>query len=225
MPVIRSSTQTPRRSPRKHRSALQPAPAPLTPPVANTDRPHEDLLQKVTQVLEFFEREVARAQEEKQAAVDARVAAEKAEADAKVAEEVIRKKVRKFSAVHARAAKCHLCMSCMDRPFTLIECGHTFCIGCLKKWFHRCLLDQKPVTAAKLKELHDNKHIYIPWYTCPVVTCRTLVERKPVEVDAAKHMICAVNAILGAPAGQIDSGPFLQDDDIWADVFYEADDH
>ncbi|KIK13547.1 hypothetical protein PISMIDRAFT_17904 [Pisolithus microcarpus 441] len=139
MPVIRSSTQTPRHSPRKHRSALQPAPAPLTPPVANTDRPHEDLLQKVTQVLEFFEREVARAQEEKQAAVDARVAAEKAEADAKVAEEVI--------------------------------------------------------------------------------------QRKPVEVDAAKHMICAVNAILGAPAGQIDSGPFLQDDDIWADVFYEADDH
>ncbi|KAI6023148.1 hypothetical protein BKA83DRAFT_4125811 [Pisolithus microcarpus] len=95
MPVIRSSTQTPRRSPRKHRSALQPAPAPLTPPVANTDRPHEDLLQKVTQVLEFFEREVARAQEEKQAAVDACVAAEKAEADAKVAEEVICKKVRK----------------------------------------------------------------------------------------------------------------------------------
>ncbi|KAI6165338.1 hypothetical protein EDD17DRAFT_1505824 [Pisolithus thermaeus] len=210
MPAIRSSMHTPRHSPCKHRSALQPASAPLTPSAANMDHFHEDLLQKVTQMLEFFEQEVTRAQEEKQAVEDARVAAEKAKADAKVAEE--------FGAVHARAVKCHQCMNCMDHPFTCLleQVGWKDIPAYLK---------QQPVTAAKLKELHDNKHIYIPWYTCPLVACQTLIERKPIEVDAAKHMICAVNTVLGAPAGQVDSGPLLQDDNIWTDVFYEADDH
>lgn len=123
----------------------------------------------------------------------------------------------------------------MDRPFTLVECGHTFCFGCLRGWFHKCLLNQvgwkdipahlkeKPMMAAKLKELHEKKYIYIPWYTCPEVTCQTFVECKPMEVDAARHMIGTVNAIFGAPAGQVDSTPLLQHGNIWADVFYEDD--
>ncbi|KAI5985688.1 hypothetical protein F5J12DRAFT_787360 [Pisolithus orientalis] len=47
-------------------------------------------------------------------------------------------------------------------------------------------LKEKPMMAAKLKELHENKHIYIPWYTCPVVTCQTFVDRKPIKVASCK---------------------------------------
>ncbi|KAI6140358.1 hypothetical protein EDD17DRAFT_1516400 [Pisolithus thermaeus] len=86
-------------------------------------------------------------------------------------------------------------------------------------------LKEKPMMAAKLKELHEKKYIYIPWYTCPEVTCQTFVECKPMEVDAARHMIGTVNAIFGAPAGQVDSTPLLQHGNIWADVFYEDDSH
>ncbi|KAI6029193.1 hypothetical protein BKA83DRAFT_4489155 [Pisolithus microcarpus] len=84
-------------------------------------------------------------------------------------------------------------------------------------------LKEKPMTAVKLKELHEKKYIYIPWYTCPEVTCQTFVECKPMEVDAAKHMIGTVNAIFGAPAGQVNLALLLQHRNIWADVFYEDD--
>ncbi|KAI6006259.1 hypothetical protein F5J12DRAFT_783032 [Pisolithus orientalis] len=82
-------------------------------------------------------------------------------------------------------------------------------------------LKEKPMTAAKLKELHKNKHIYIPCYTCPVITCQTFMDCKPIEVAITKDMIGVVNAVFGAPIGQVDSGLLLQHGNIWVDVFYE----
>ncbi|KAI6110191.1 hypothetical protein EDD16DRAFT_1711074 [Pisolithus croceorrhizus] len=217
-------------------SKTKSAQAPSAPPTILTDRCSDDLAQKVTQILEFFEGEVIRSREEARAAEEARVAAEKTKSDAKEAEERIRKRVQLFTTIHAKAVKCCMCGRCIDRPFTVVKCGHTFCYGCLKKWFHRCLLEQvgwrdipaylkeAPMTAAKLKELFEKKYIYMTWYTCPVVTCQVSVERKPIEVAIARQMIGVVNSILGAPTCQVDSNSLLQHPgNIWADVFYEDD--
>lgn len=249
MPAVRSCTQTPKRSPRN--SQPRPKPAPSAPSTITADCCSDDLPQKIAQILQYFEEEVVRSREvglifksspemdlncpqETRAAEEARVAAEKAKSDAMEAEEQVRKRVQLFTTMHARAVKCRMCARCMDRPFTLVECGHTFCYGCLRVWFHRCLFEQvgwrdipahlkeAPMTAVKLRELFEEKHIYMTWYTCPVVTCQVSVERKPIEVDVAKHMIGAVNNILGVPACQVNSSPILQHQaNIWADIFYE----
>ncbi|KIK31324.1 hypothetical protein PISMIDRAFT_5805 [Pisolithus microcarpus 441] len=226
MPAVRSRTQTPRRSQRTYKP--EPTPAPSAPSTIKTCC-SDDLYQKIAQVLELFEGEV-----ETRAAEEARVAAEEAKTDAQAAEERVRKRVQLFTTVHAKAVRCHMCARCMDRPFILVECGHTFCYGCLRIWFQRCLLEQvgwqdipahlkeAPMTAAKLRELFEDKHIYMTWYTCPIVTCQVSVERKPIEVDVAKHMIGAVNNILGVPACQVNSNPILPHQaNIWADIFYE----
>ncbi|KAI6008680.1 hypothetical protein F5J12DRAFT_782149 [Pisolithus orientalis] len=204
MPAIQSSTQTPQHSPRKHQPALKPAPAPAIPPATVADRFLHDLLQKVEQMTKFFELEVIHSWEEKQAAEDTQVAAQKAEADAKATEGKIHKHMAKGSQV-----------SHVQELY-----GLSIHVGWKDIPAH---LKEKPMMAAKLKELHKNKHVYIPWYTCPVVTCQTFVDRKPIEVAVAKHMIGVVNAVVGAPVGQVDSGLLLQHGNIWADVFYEED--
>lgn len=159
--------------------------------------------------------------------------AEKAQADAKGAEENLRKMMERFTATHADAVKCGVCQKCIDRPFTLVNCGHSFCYGCLREWFHNSLLrqlrwrdipahlKQKPVTAAKLKELFENKHIYVVHYTCPISGCLIDVESRPMENELAGTMINAVNDTLGPPAKQVDPSPHLDGPDIWVDIFYD----
>ncbi|KAI6166724.1 hypothetical protein EDD17DRAFT_1855446 [Pisolithus thermaeus] len=112
-----------------------------------------------------------------------------------------------FTSIHARAVKCRMCL--------LEQVGWRDIPAHLK---------EAPMTAAKLRELFEEKHIYMTWYTCPVITCRVSVERKPIEVDIAKHMIDAVNSTLGAPTCQVDSNSLPQHPaNVWADVFYEDD--
>ncbi|KIK20955.1 hypothetical protein PISMIDRAFT_12589 [Pisolithus microcarpus 441] len=223
MPAVRSCVQTPKHSPRNSQPRSKPTPS--APSTTTADCCPNDLPQKIAQILQYFEEEVVRSQEEARAAEEAQVAAEKAKSDTKEAEE--------RQLIHSVPVHHHPCKS-SEMP--VVECGHTFCYDCLRKWFHRCLLEQvgwrdipthlkeAPMMAAKLKELFEEKYIYMAWYTCPAITCRVSVERKSIKVDIAKHMIGAVNSTLGVPTCQVNSNSLLPHPaNVWADIFYEDD--
>ena len=103
---------------------------------------------------------------------------------------------------------------------------------CLRGWFQTCLskqlelqdeipdrLKERPFTAAKLRELFEERHIYALLYSCPF--CRASVFRKLIEVIALKDFITAANDILGLPEEVAMQDPNFAAADIWADVFYK----
>ncbi|KAN0074677.1 hypothetical protein V8E55_011726, partial [Tylopilus felleus] len=71
---------------------------------------------------------------------------------------------------------CGICHLATDRPFLIRECGHCFCYGCLRTWFHHCLAQQlsyhdvparlrsPPYTSADINELFADSHIFILIY-------------------------------------------------------------
>ncbi|KIK18252.1 hypothetical protein PISMIDRAFT_14498 [Pisolithus microcarpus 441] len=181
MAPIRSSAQ--RCSPRKGRSSPCASNLP-----ADSDKHLEpkDLVQKMSQIVDLLEEDVKRSRKEVEKLMTEKKMAEKAQADAKGAEENLRKMMEQFTATHADAVKCG-----------------------------------KPVTAAKLKELFENKHIYMVHYTCPISGCLIDVESRPMENKLAGTMINAVNDTLGPPAKQVDLSPHLDGPDIWVDIFYD----
>ncbi|KAI6158392.1 hypothetical protein EDD17DRAFT_1763930 [Pisolithus thermaeus] len=243
MAPIRSNAQ--RCSPRKSQSARRGLNL-LTDSDKELDP--KELIQKMSQIVDLLEEDTKRTRkvdeiilynahsdrvQESQKLMAEKETAEKAQADAKGAEENLRKMLERFTATHADVVKCGICRKCIDRPFTLINWGHSFCYGCLREWFHNCLLKQlkwqdipahlkqKLVTAAKLKELFENKYIYVVHYTCLTAGCLTDVESKPIENNLAGSMINTVNDILGPLMKQVDPNPHLNKPDIWADIFYD----
>ncbi|KIO04367.1 hypothetical protein M404DRAFT_9218 [Pisolithus tinctorius Marx 270] len=84
------------------------------------------------------------------------------------------------------------------------------------------MIEQRLVTAAKLKELFDDNHICVTQYTCPKTTCQVEVENKPIEIGLTGNMISAVNKLLGPPVNQVDPNPHLNKPNIWADIFYDS---
>jgi hypothetical protein len=113
----------------------------------------------------------------------------------------------------------------------LVECGHSFCYGCLRGWFHTCIerqvryrdvpkhLKSAPYTAAKLRELFDDGHIYVAQFTCPL--CRVIVRSRPIEIYQFKNLVHEANQLFGHPEDLIAANAHLEDHDIWADVFYK----
>ncbi|KIK22685.1 hypothetical protein PISMIDRAFT_11404 [Pisolithus microcarpus 441] len=210
MAPIRSSAQ--RCSPRKGRST----PRALNV-LADSDKELDpkELIQKMSQIVDLLEEDVKRSHKETQKLMAEKEKAEKAEANAKAAEENLRKM--------------------MERPHTLTPSGVVYVKSALiapSSWLIAATpsvmwrdipahLKQKPVTAAKLKELFENKYIYVVHYTCPTAGCLTDVESKPIENDLAGSIINAVNDTLGPPAKQVIPNPHLNKSDIWADIFYD----
>jgi len=76
--------------------------------------------------------------------------------------------------------------------------------------------------AEKLKELFENRHIYMAHYNCPIAGCLIEIESKPIEIGLTGSMINAVNDILGPPANQVDPSPQLNGPNIWADICYNT---
>ncbi|KAI6137597.1 hypothetical protein BKA82DRAFT_19240 [Pisolithus tinctorius] len=155
--------------------------------------------------------------------------AQKAQAEAEAAKAHLRESLEQFNAVKSEITKCGVCMDTMNRPFVLVECGHSYCYGCLRLHFHTCLRNQvkwrdvpehlrEPSTADQLHELIENEHIYSPLYYCP--SCKGTVRCRPIEVYIFKELIEAVHSVAGPPDDLTVEDPHINDSDIWADMFY-----
>ncbi|KAI6141081.1 hypothetical protein BKA82DRAFT_4206296 [Pisolithus tinctorius] len=101
----------------------------------------------------------------------------------------------------ASIIKCVICQHCMEQPFIIVECGHSF----------------SPFTANKIKQLVEEGHIYRPCYSCPL--CRRAVRNKPVKVFLASDLIGAIGALV--PQSFPEIPPLPADEDLWAGTFYK----
>ncbi|KAG2343000.1 hypothetical protein BDR05DRAFT_963372 [Suillus weaverae] len=121
---------------------------------------------------------------------------------------------------------CDICAQLMYSPYLLLDCGHSYCEGCLKGWFDETLtkhirahpaydMHRKPVPRnfpqildtispyvsrpiqMQLQALYNNSRQQQPEYTCP--GCRKEVTGKPVVNFAVKDMVSIVGRVLGRP--------------------------
>ncbi|KAH7908132.1 hypothetical protein BJ138DRAFT_1116128 [Hygrophoropsis aurantiaca] len=88
--------------------------------------------QKETQIIQS---DVAQAKKDLEAAETARSAAT---ANLNIA----RTAIEQFVNVRDNLLLCSVCQEVMKRPFTLIECSHSFCHGCLRNWFQTLVAKQ-----------------------------------------------------------------------------------
>ncbi|KAI6137497.1 hypothetical protein EDD17DRAFT_1517271 [Pisolithus thermaeus] len=191
-----------------------------------------DLTQKMSQIMDLLEEDVKQSHKETQKLMAEKEAAEKAEADTKGAEENLQKMMEwpcmliSSSVAYARSAL--IAHSSTEIIVNVHQLDHLWSFILL--WLPLRVVPQqsaeavkvKPVMAVNLKELFENKHIYMVHYNCPITSCLIDMESKPIKNSLAGRMINAVNDILGHPAKQVDLNPHLNEGDIWADIFYEA---
>lgn len=121
---------------------------------------------------------------------------------------------------------CDICAHLMYSPYVLLDCGHSYCEGCLKRWFNEIFtrhvrayptynVNRKPLPRDFPQTLHAISP-YVPYqlqlqlltvynasrqqqpvYSCP--GCRTEVTRKPVVNFAVKDMVSIVGSVLEQP--------------------------
>ncbi|KAH7917529.1 hypothetical protein BV22DRAFT_1135336 [Leucogyrophana mollusca] len=133
----------------------------------------------------------------------------------------------KFLAAWDIVLACPGCQATMEQPFTLGECGHTFCHSCLRMWFQRCVsrrlertsnipqhLKKPPYTAAQLTEIVQQKYLTYVWYTCPL--CSKCIDAKPIETRFLKELVMAVSDVFGPITHNLGLDP-------WADSWIDAD--
>ncbi|KAI6039530.1 hypothetical protein EDC04DRAFT_2895031 [Pisolithus marmoratus] len=196
----------------------------------------EELLTKIAKVMDVVEKDMKMLafsdQEMKQ--LRQRVCrAEKTQALAENRCSDLQNNISTFATSQAYITKCVICQHGMEQPFTIVECGHSFCYDCLKIWFHTLLekqigwrpsiplrLKSAPFTADKLRELFEEGHIFSTRYSCPL--CRKPVCNKPIRVFLTVDLITAIGTLV--PQDFPVNNPLPSDEDIWADVFYTKDD-
>ncbi|TDL22633.1 hypothetical protein BD410DRAFT_788458 [Rickenella mellea] len=129
---------------------------------------------------------------------------------------------------------CEICTATMWAPYTLTECGHSFCASCLLDWFNTALaqhMQQHPNYVAEIvvpphllaMRHHPGVNEQIrqwvairraampqPQYTCP--SCRVQARAKPVEVYKLKEIVRTVATLNGEGSprrqGRLNTNPF-----------------
>ncbi|KAJ7883297.1 hypothetical protein B0H13DRAFT_2047179, partial [Mycena leptocephala] len=96
------------------------------------------------------------------------------------------------------ALKCPICTELLTQPYTLDPCGHTFDLVCLQQWFR---------TAPPVDEDTDTP----PQWLCPI--CRSVVYL-PSPCYSLKSVVAALKPGNGG-------GPLANEDEPWADFFFE----
>ncbi|KAG2052408.1 hypothetical protein BDR06DRAFT_520224 [Suillus hirtellus] len=121
---------------------------------------------------------------------------------------------------------CDICAHLMHSPYLLLDCGHTYCEGCLKGWFDETLTKHTrahpgynanrrfvprnlpqvlnaispyisyPIQMS-LQAMYNVSRQQQPEYTCP--GCRTEITGKPVVNFAVKDMVSIVGSVLRQP--------------------------
>ncbi|KAI6045822.1 hypothetical protein EDC04DRAFT_2888398 [Pisolithus marmoratus] len=189
----------------------------------------EELLTKITKVMDVVEKDMKLRHSETRQLRQQVCQAEKTRTLAEDRCPDLQKNISAFATSQAYITKCIICQCGMEQPFTIVECGHSFCYDCLKIWFHTLLekqiswqpsiplcLKSAPFTADKLRELFDEGHIFSTRYSCPL--CRKPICNKPIRVFLTADLITAIGALV--PQDFPVNNPLPSDEDIWADVFY-----
>ena len=115
-----------------------------------------------------------------------------------------------------RYASFHPCTTVLDNIFSLTECGHVFCVGCMLDWFdstHVQFLSNHPeytplppyyqgVLRRPFEYPQDFSRVSMymahhpsPQYTCP--SCRVAVTRRPVEDFKVKALVSWLGSVQG----------------------------
>ncbi|KAF8834761.1 hypothetical protein BDN67DRAFT_985086 [Paxillus ammoniavirescens] len=168
-----------------------------TQPSLTLDQPSNALAgeqtnEKVTKILNFLEQEVLTAHQETEQAKADKVSAEQNQVQAEASLMALR--------------------VVMDNVFHKLSFLLLYC----SVPEH---LKTAPYTAAKLKELFDNRHIYITQFSCPL--CRVHVASRPIEIYQFKDLVHEANQLFGQLQDLAVADSHLGDDDIWADIFYK----
>ncbi|KAG1867485.1 hypothetical protein C8R48DRAFT_771975 [Suillus tomentosus] len=111
------------------------------------------------------------------------------------------------------ALRCPVCHDVIDRPFTVVECRHTYCYNCLVTWFHQCIRNRlhyreekvpekfknhlEPFTKADVQTLCDGRDSILPgrYYECPM--CRVFISDAPIEIPVFRDVVSAIAEALG----------------------------
>ncbi|KAJ3569624.1 hypothetical protein NP233_g4930 [Leucocoprinus birnbaumii] len=113
---------------------------------------------------------------------------------------------------------CEICTRRMYTPYLLPDCGHTFCLSCLRDWFgtaHARFVQAHPQQNQNVRDFYVQRittllrpefiaHPQVadqlqqlqqptPEFTCP--TCRKRAYRRPIEVYALKSLVRAISAV------------------------------
>ncbi|KAH7906908.1 hypothetical protein BJ138DRAFT_1161518 [Hygrophoropsis aurantiaca] len=190
----------------------------------------------VTRIMAFLENELKRERsefleqkaqflEEKEVLIR-----EKRSAEAEVA--ALRQQRDTLVAARDETLTCSVCHQCMERPFTIVECHHSFCFSCLRGWWQTSIsrqlrwrtvpeeLRNPPYTAATINALFGGGFIHILLHTCPL--CRGSVSERPVEIPLLRDLVQTISATHPPAAGVVPAHPQLEEADIWAGVFREV---
>ncbi|KAH7908127.1 hypothetical protein BJ138DRAFT_1116124 [Hygrophoropsis aurantiaca] len=138
--------------------------------------------------------------------------------------------IRKITILRNEAILCRQCFLPSTKLYRT-ECGHSYCLSCIRAAFSACLEDQlaerdappelhAPFTPQKLKGLLEQKYIYAALYFCPACgNCQTTKPKKNLDL---LRLTDDLTKLLGQPVGTAEEHvPPPTGKNIWAGIFVD----